>query len=146
MILIFLHSVAFQKCRSSCFYYYYYYYYSRHVHPNAKMWLLNFDFYQFSNSKRLQKHVKRGLYIDFEGNLYSCFFLCTQFRCHIRFALPLVQFLIFTKTWKHYLYICLALFIKFDVSLFISFRDMKRWMFPTQSHAYTNTCVLIDKF
>ena len=56
------------------------------------------------------------------------------------------NFSIFAKTWEYYLCTFFALCIKFDVSIFIGFIDIKRLVFTMHSHTnafiqiYTHIC------
>ena len=85
---------------------------------------LKLGFHQFFCSKwliRSKKYVKRCLYVEFKENRLSHFW-----DIHFWSLYPTSGFFIFTKTWKYCLYNYLVLRIKFGVSIFIYFGDIKR--------------------
>ena len=93
--------------------------------------------FNFSCSKwqmHFKKHVKKCLYIKLEGNYLSHFWdipFCSSYSTS-RFSISVI-------TWKDYLYTYLVLCIKFGVSIFIIFGDIKRWIFPTRASIYVQT-------
>ena len=52
----------------------------------------------------------------------------------------------FAKTWKYHLSIYVVLVVKFSVSIFISFGDIKHWVFSTQSQIYRHAYICTDQF
>ena len=105
--------------------------FSTHALPKSKIGLAHLDFKEFLCGERLihsEKHLnKRCLFIEFEkkkivGAVFEIF------TSGLIFGLPYptFDFQIFVKTGKYYLCSSLVHFIKFGVSIFISFGDIKR--------------------
>ena len=121
--------------------------FSRHTLRKAKILLLNSNFHNFFCSKRLihiRKNMSKGVYASSFKKIVRT--VLETLTSSLISGSPYFGFSISTKMWKYYLYISLALCIKCNVSIAISFGDIKRWLFPSQSHIYTDRPVFKNNF